>query len=140
VSAGGPGRPAPRPEDKPPGVIEVYPHPALIELTGAERRLPYKATKARSYWEWATASQRRDLLYWEWAGIVALLHHEIDGIETALPLPHQGARIAELKAYEDTLDAVICPWVAICTLEGHAVPLGDESSAIWIPRRRSPAP
>jgi predicted RNase H-like nuclease len=123
--------------DKPPGLIEVYPHPALIELTGAGQRLPYKATRVRSYWEWATASQKRDLLYWEWGGIVALLQREIDGIETALPLPHQAAGIVELKTYEDMLDAVICAWVAICTLEGHAVPFGDESSAIWIPRRRA---
>jgi predicted RNase H-like nuclease len=27
------------------GVIEVYPHPALVELAGAAERLPYKALK-----------------------------------------------------------------------------------------------
>jgi predicted RNase H-like nuclease len=32
------------------GVIEVYPHPALVELAGASERLPYKASKVRSYW------------------------------------------------------------------------------------------
>jgi predicted RNase H-like nuclease len=31
------------------GVIEVYPHPALVELAGASERLPYKASKVRSY-------------------------------------------------------------------------------------------
>ena len=30
------------------GLIEVYPHPALVVLAQAPRRLPYKATKTRS--------------------------------------------------------------------------------------------
>ena len=33
-----------------PGLIEVYPHPALVELAGAAKRLPYKASSVRSYW------------------------------------------------------------------------------------------
>ncbi|MBB6164706.1 putative RNase H-like nuclease [Rhizobium wenxiniae] len=33
-----------------PGLIEVYPHPALIELSAATRRLPYKHSKSRKYW------------------------------------------------------------------------------------------
>ena len=37
-----------------------------------------------------------------------------------------------MKAYEDTLDAVICAWVAGCALEGRAKAFGDENSAIWI--------
>jgi predicted RNase H-like nuclease len=119
---------------QPPGIIEVYPHPALIELTGAEQRLPYKTSKARSYWEWASPAQRRDLLCWEWSGIVNLLQREIAGVEAALPLPGQRARANELKAYEDTLDAVICAWIAVCALDGRVISLGDESSAI-IPRR-----
>ena len=35
---------------EPPGLIEVYPHPALLELSGAPTRLTYKAAKVRSYW------------------------------------------------------------------------------------------
>jgi predicted RNase H-like nuclease len=120
---------------KPPGLIEVYPHPALIELTGAEWRLPYKVGKMKAYWAWATPQQRRDLLFREWSGIVTLLEREISGVEAALPLPAHEARRAELKAYEDALDAVICAWVAVCALEGRAVPFGDQSSAIWIPKR-----
>jgi predicted RNase H-like nuclease len=119
----------------PPGVIEVYPHPALVELAGAPERLRYKASKVRTYWRHGTPSERRDLLYREWAGIVALLQREIEGVAAALTTPGPGASGPELKAYEDTLDAVVCAWVAMCALEGRAVPFGDESSAIWIPGR-----
>ena len=33
-----------------PALIEVYPHPALVELTSARERLPYKASKTKTYW------------------------------------------------------------------------------------------
>src|SRR5690606_2660545 len=32
------------------GLIEVYPHPALIELSGAPMRLPYKEGNIGKYW------------------------------------------------------------------------------------------
>jgi predicted RNase H-like nuclease len=118
---------------KAPGLIEVYPHPALIELAGASERLRYKASKVRSYWHWATPSQRQDLLHCEWDRIVTLLEAEIEGVKNALPLPSQRANGLARKSYEDTLDAVVCAWVAVCALEGRAIPFGDESSAIWIP-------
>jgi hypothetical protein len=50
-------------------------------------------------------------------GIVTLLQREIAGAEPALPLPGQRARVVQLKAYEGTLDAVICAWAAVCALE-----------------------
>jgi predicted RNase H-like nuclease len=120
---------------KPPGLIEVYPHPALIELAGACERLRYKASKVRSYWQWATPAQRQDLLYCEWNRIVTLLEGEIAGVKAALPIPSQWASGVERKSYEDTLDAVVCAWIAVCALDGRAVPFGDDSSAIWIPER-----
>ena len=43
----------------PPGVIEVYPHPALVELAGASERLPYIASKVWSYWPSATQLEQR---------------------------------------------------------------------------------
>jgi predicted RNase H-like nuclease len=118
---------------KTPGLIEVYPHPALIELAVACKRLQYKVSKVRSYWHWATPPQRQDLLYCEWDSIVTLLEGEIAGVKAALPLPSQGASGVVRKSYEDTLDAIVCAWVAVCALEGRAVPFGDESPAIWIP-------
>jgi predicted RNase H-like nuclease len=117
----------------PVGVIEVYPHPALVELAGAPERVRYKASKVCTYWREATPSERRGLLYREWAGIVALLEREIEGVPAALTTPGPGASGLEIKAYEDALDAVVCAWVAVCAVEGRAVAFGDDSAAIWIP-------
>jgi predicted RNase H-like nuclease len=120
-----------------PGVIEVYPHPALVELASASIRLPYKASRVRSYWPSATASERRLLLYQKWGEIVSLLDAEIAGVAAALPGLDVNAGKIELKAYEDSLDAVVCAWVGICALEGKGRPFGDENSAIWIPNART---
>ena len=115
------------------GLIEVYPHPALVELARASARLPYKASKVRAYWPQATATERRSRLYDQWKKIVVLLEREIAGIAVALPTPVLQAKAAEIKNYEDKLDAIVCAWVAISALEGRARPFGDENSAIWIP-------
>ncbi len=116
-----------------PGLIEVYPHPALVELTGATERLPYKVSKTRSYWRSETLMNRRMRLLDQWAVIVAALENEIVGVSAMLPVPLQTAATWELKAFEDTIDAVICAWVGICALEGRAIPYGDDDCAIWIP-------
>jgi predicted RNase H-like nuclease len=115
------------------GLIEVYPHPALVELAGASIRLPYKASKVRSYWPFATPAERRVRLFRQWSEIVKLLEGEIAGVDAALPSLDIGSSGIQIKAYEDALDAVICAWVAICALEGRARSFGDENSAIWIP-------
>jgi predicted RNase H-like nuclease len=116
-----------------PGLIEVYPHPALVHLAKAPKRLPYKLSRIRSYWPKSTVAERRALLLKEWSPIVTLLDRRIGGVAKALPLPHVDASGAELKAYEDMLDAVVCAWVALCALHGNATPFGDHHSAIWIP-------
>lgn len=119
------------------GVIEVYPHPALIEIAHASVRLTYKASKIRDYWKFLTPPERKGRLLETWRSIVPLLDAEIDGVEDALPVPSETSRGHELKAFEDMLDAVVCAWVGITALEGRAVPFGDATSAIWIP---SPIP
>lgn len=116
-----------------PGLVEVYPHPALLELTGAQMRLPYKAAKAAKYWPEATPVQRRERLAGQWAIIVAALEGEIAGVADALPLPSPDAVGWRLKAFEDTMDAVICAWVGRCVLEGRARAHGDEDGTIWVP-------
>ena len=116
-----------------PGLIEVYPHPALVELSGASERVLYKAAKVRLYWPLASRLERRDMLLRQWADIVDSLEIQIAGVSAALsPLEMNASRIV-LKAYEDIPDAVICAWVAICSLEGLAIPYGDKDSEIWIP-------
>jgi predicted RNase H-like nuclease len=117
----------------PPGLVEVYPHPALVELAGALKRLPYKVSKIRRYWPEYTADERRALLFREWSQIVELLEAQIAGVSAALPALRPEASRAELKSYEDKLDAVICAWSGIRVLEGRATPFGDQDSAIWIP-------
>lgn len=122
----------------PPGLIEVYPHPALVELTEASERLPYKASRVRTYWPNATSIERRGNLYRQWAAILALLERQIEGVTKALPPLAVDVTGSQLKAYEDQLDAVVCAWVAVCCLEGRAIAYGDANSAIWIPSASSP--
>ena len=116
-----------------PGLLEVYPHPALVELMGAGKRLPYKQSKARNYWPTATPADRRIRLFEIWRLIVTCLDREIEGVSEQLELPQPNATTWQLKAFEDMLDAVICAWVGICVSEGAAVPFCDDNSAIWIP-------
>jgi predicted RNase H-like nuclease len=122
-----------------PGLIEVYPHPALVELANAPERLPYKVSKVRSYWPSSDATERRERLFEVWAGMVDLLDKQITGVAEKLPLLPlaSDARLAELKEFEDMLDAIVCAWVAICALEDNAKPFGDRNSAIWIPSGRT---
>ena len=118
-----------------PGLIEVYPHPALVELTKAEERLPYKVGKTKSYWKTLSLSQRREKLLAVWAHIVTKLAARVSGLETLLSdIPREGS-LAALKSWEDKLDAVICGWVGACVLEGRAEAHGDADAAIWVPLR-----
>jgi predicted RNase H-like nuclease len=115
------------------GLIEVYPHPALIELMSAPRRLPYKTGKSAKYWPDLPAAERRNLLLAQWRDIVGQLDRRIQGVAARLPLPAPDASGVALKAYEDALDAVVCGWIGTCVIEGRATALGDSDSAIWIP-------
>ncbi|PKQ04815.1 MAG: DUF429 domain-containing protein [Alphaproteobacteria bacterium HGW-Alphaproteobacteria-11] len=117
-----------------PGLIEVYPHPALIELTRAPERLPYKVSRTGKYWRGQPLTQRRINLCAEWGKIVVALDAEIDGVAAAFPEIETPTGGALLKASEDMLDAVVCAWVGICAIEGRAIPFGDDNSAIWIPK------
>jgi predicted RNase H-like nuclease len=118
-----------------PGIVEVYPHPALVELAEAAERLPYKASKVRTYWKEARPLERRTLLFQQWSIIVALLDAEIAGVKSLMPTLDMSASGREIKAFEDKLDAIVCAWVATRILDGHAQAYGDANSAIWIPRR-----
>lgn len=117
-----------------PGLLEVYPHPALVELMRADKRLPYKHSKTRNYWPSENPASRRTKLFETWRAIVVDIDQAIPGTSEVLLLPPFDAPSWQLKAFEDMLDAVICAWVGICVFEGTAVPFGDDTSAIWIPR------
>ncbi|WP_313555846.1 DUF429 domain-containing protein [Agrobacterium cavarae] len=119
-----------------PGLMEVYPHPARVELSRSDRRLPYKAAKVAKYWPDDTPAVRRDSLIGVWHRIVRLLDAEIDGVHAKMTVPGRDAKGWELKGFEDMLDAVVCAWVGIEALEGRAICYGDNRSAIWIPAAR----
>jgi predicted RNase H-like nuclease len=121
-------------ELKTPGLIEVYPHPALIELMSAPMRLCYKATKTLKYWPDQDRAQRRASLLAVWDAIVTALDLEIAGVSAALRESGWASTGWSMKAHEDKLDAVVCAYVGICALEGRAIPFGDKTSAIWIPK------
>ena len=71
----------------------------------------------------------------EWTLVVAVLDAQLPDVEDALSPPGAAAAGVVFKTYEDMLDAVVCVCVAICVLEGEALPYGDDS-AIWIPKAR----
>jgi predicted RNase H-like nuclease len=114
-------------------LIEVYPHPALIEFLKAPRRLEYKVAKASKYWPNLSPAARCDNLCEVWRRIVDALERRIEGVRAALPPPRADARGWRLKAYDDKLDAVVCASIAIACLDGKASGWGDADSAIWIP-------
>lgn len=119
-----------------PGVIEVYPHPALVELSGAPERLQYKVAKSRAFWPSLSPHERRSQLHLQWSRVIGLLDLEVQGVSAAFNGFERRTRGFEMKATEDALDAVVCAWVAICALNGRAIPYGDMDSAIWIPTPR----
>lgn len=122
-------------EIRTPALIEVYPHPALVELANAAERLRYKHAKARSYWPADPPTARRDNLIAVWREIIDLVDLRIPGTRAALPMPDARQPGFRLKAFEDMLDAVACAWVAIEFLEGRAIAYGDHDSSIWVPGR-----
>jgi predicted RNase H-like nuclease len=121
-------------EVRTPGLIEVYPHPALVELTMAARRLPYKHGKVRNYWPTETAADRRMKLVEVWKSVISHLDTHVSGVAETMKIPNDSARGWEMKAFEDMLDAIICAWVGVTVLQGKALAYGDERSAIWIPK------
>ncbi|GIX20963.1 MAG: hypothetical protein KatS3mg120_2639 [Erythrobacter sp.] len=116
-----------------PGLIEVYPHPALVELCDEPKRLPYKVGKLRSYWPELKPEHRRTLLAGEWGAIGTVLEPYLHGAEAYCTASDLSP--IQLKAQEDMIDAIICCVCAIRALEGAATPYsGDDKSAIWVPK------
>ncbi|CUX61712.1 MULTISPECIES: hypothetical protein [Agrobacterium tumefaciens complex] len=76
------------------GLAEVYPHPALVEMMAAPKRLLYKFAKIRSYWPADGAETRRDHLRNVWQTIVAQLDENVAGKQTCCrsptPMPTPG--------------------------------------------------
>ena len=86
-------------------LVEVYPHPTLIETFGLEERLVYKAKTGVS-----VADRRRGLR--RLAGLLKQLEHADPALRGPEVTVDETLRGAALKAVEDRLDARICAWVA----------------------------
>ena len=115
-----------------PGLIEVYPHPALVKLADEKVRLPYKLSKAHRYWPDHNTRDRDLLLFGEWYTIASVLDGYLTGCRD-LPDEVIGSRRKDMKAREDMLDAAVCCVVAIRALDGQAIAYGDDNAAIWVP-------
>jgi predicted RNase H-like nuclease len=116
-----------------PALLEVYPHVALLGLTGRSERLPYKVSKRRTYWRGASHDVWKHNLVEEWAKILGALQREIADVSILLPAHPEELKFSELKRFEDAIDAVVCAWTAALFVDGSATALGDESAAIWVP-------
>ena len=115
-------------------LLEVYPHPALIRLMGADYRLPYKAAKSSKYWPDDTATERKSRLVKLYTDILEALSQHISGISLNLPSDLIGRPFSHFKRYEDAIDALVCGWVGVKYLNGDATAFGDETGAIWVPK------
>ncbi|MCG5496004.1 DUF429 domain-containing protein [Ectothiorhodospira variabilis] len=114
--------------------LEVYPHVALLSLLKRSRRVPYKVSKSTKYWPGEPLPERIRSLLREFGAIREALGQVFEGMTLVLPTPDNVKSLAELKRYEDVLDALVCAWVGVEYLAGRTVPLGDEDAAIWCPR------
>ena len=124
---------------RPGRLAEVYPHPALIHLMRAERRLPYKVSRAAKYLPRLAPVPRKERLVEQWRAILAALDVVLPGAAELLPLPKPSDPMAMLKGFEDQLDAIICAWVGTRILDGQASAHGDDRAAIWVPDLLTPS-
>ncbi len=109
-------------------MIEVFPHASAIALFGASYRVPYKLARITQYWPEQSAAERRRSLLAQWSKLRRALAHHVSGI--ALRIPASGT-LAQLKRYEDALDAVICAWTGAEYLARRAKAYGDASTSVW---------
>jgi predicted RNase H-like nuclease len=113
-----------------PYLIEVYPHAAIIALLGLKERLEYKVARARQFWPECDAAGRAAKIKAALKRILRALRREIRNIPS-LPV---GGTAAELKPFEDAIDALVCCWVGMQFLAGRARGYGDATAAIWAPK------
>ena len=122
--------------DKPKWQIECYPHPAIIQIFGLDKRLKYKK-KENTSWDEVRLGQSMLGKF-----ILSLENRTILSLSIPAHLRHltDPARIAnldtrQLKDNEDGLDAIICLYVAARYASGLPVECyGDgESGYIIVP-------
>lgn len=117
-----------------PAIVECYPHTALLSLLSRDYRVPYKVSNSRKYWGSMPKLSRIANLLTELNAISAALERELGPFHVPLPNAPDVRTLSELKRFEDALDALVCAWVGLIWLKQEAVPLGDETAAIWCPK------
>ena len=115
------------------GVLEVYPHVALLALVDCDYRLEYKVSRSSRYWPGLPIRQRIEKLLGNFQRVAEALERQIEAIDLPLPEPAAVATLSALKPLEDGLDALVCAWVAMEHLQGRTRALGNSSAAIWCP-------
>jgi predicted RNase H-like nuclease len=122
------------------GLIEVYPHVALLALLESQYRVPYKVSRSLQYWraEHLSVEKRVARLLSKFRRIRDGLARHIDAIDLPLPQPSEVKALSALKPLEDCLDALVCTWVGIEHLQGRTQGLGDTTAAIWCPSAAFP--
>lgn len=115
-----------------PGLIEVYPHPALLSLLKLKERAMYKSSKSLSYWPEAGLDERIRNLIAMHKKIRAALSKRFEGLNGLISI-REAESLSHLKKVEDALDALICAWVGVEYFTSRTVPLGNRSAAIWCP-------
>jgi predicted RNase H-like nuclease len=121
-----------------PTFIEVYPHVAILEFFGYSYRFPYKVQKRSRYWPYLSAAKRRENIVKNLLELRHRLGDKIGNVIDFLPDIDKECPGKTLKSYEDLIDALICALVGHSFLKGGALPFGDETGVIWVPKRRGP--
>ncbi|MBS0374942.1 MAG: DUF429 domain-containing protein [Proteobacteria bacterium] len=116
------------------GLLEIYPHVALLELLGRAYRFPYKVSRSAQYWPGTSTTDRVRRLLAQYRTIQRALAERLGAIPVPLPRATASLTLATLKRYEDALDGILAAWVGALYLEGLAAALGDDVSATWVPR------
>lgn len=116
-----------------PRVIEVYPHPAIVELMNLEVRHRYKISKSTKFWPGETREARTRNLLDQFESLYRALSDRLGALPFRLPRASGVPTLDFLKRYEDALDALVCCWVGVEFLGCRAQALGDASAAIWCP-------
>lgn len=130
------GYPVATRDDRPgttPRLLEVYPHPALLRLMEADRRVEYKVGKTTKYWPDRGVPERLANVLAIHARIRSVLGREIGGVR--VPVPTGVQHLSALKRYEDAIDAMICAWIGCRYVDGQADAFGDHEASIWVPQR-----
>lgn len=104
-----------------------------MTLLGRNYRVPYKVSRSRRYWPSCTPAQRIEAILAEFGKMRAALEARLGPTGFALPPAAEVRSLAQLKRYEDALDALVCAWVGICYVEGTVTVFGDEQAAIFCP-------